>query len=148
MKVIFDLVRDGTQVVYPDDKALFSDTELREDLTPVKVVASYSGGKNLEVYDPQFYPRTPHLGTQITRLAFLNRLTDAEAVSIDLASIGETQEAATVRRVMSKVNAAKFIDLADPDTVNGINYLLSAGLLTAERGNEILTAPVQEKELP
>lgn len=129
-----------------EDPSLFVNAEVH----PTGISCVYKGESGEEVwptYTPP-EPPAPDYGTKITRLAFLNRLTDSEAVAIDLASIGETQEAATVRRVMSKVNAAKFIDLTDPDTVNGINYLISAGLLTAERGNEILTAPVQEKELP
>lgn len=84
----------------------------------------------------------------ITRLAMLNRITDQEAVAIDLASIGSTEQAASIRRFMSKVNAAQFVDLNDPDTINGVQFLVSQGLLTAERGDEILTNPVQPKERP
>lgn len=84
----------------------------------------------------------------ITRLAMLNRITDQEAVAIDLASIGSTQQAASIRRFMSKVNAAQFVDLNDPDTINGVQFLVSQGLLTAERGDEILTNPIRPKERP
>ena len=35
---------------------------------------------------------------RITRLAFVDRFTDAEAVAIDLASIGATVQAASIRR--------------------------------------------------
>ena len=84
---------------------------------------------------------------QITRLAFLSRFTDAEAIAIDLASMGATVEAATFRRYLSKVNAASFIDLNSQDTINGINTLAAVGMLTEERATEILTAPVQQHEL-
>lgn len=86
--------------------------------------------------------------TKITRLAFLERFTDAEAIAIDLASQGATVEAATVRRFMSKVNAATFIDLARQDTIDGVNSLVGYGFLTAERANAILTGAVQAVEIP
>lgn len=85
---------------------------------------------------------------RITRLAFLSRFTDAEAVAIDLASQGATVEAAYMRRYMQKVNAATFIDLANPDTRNGVIALEDAGLLAEARADEILNAPVQQHERP
>jgi|SRR5690554_1418941 len=47
-QVVFDLVRDGALLVYPDDATLFSDTTL--DQVPGRVVAYYSGLMNLEPY--------------------------------------------------------------------------------------------------
>lgn len=85
---------------------------------------------------------------RITRLAFLNRFTDAEAVAIDLASIGATVEAAYMRRYQKKVDNATFIDLNDPDTRNGVIAMEDAGLLADGRANEILNAPVQAGERP
>lgn len=83
---------------------------------------------------------------RITKLAFLDRFTDAEAVQIDLASIGETVQAATVRRYMSKITNATFVDLTRPDTIDGVNGLVALGLLTQGRADEILTAPIQDIE--
>jgi len=85
---------------------------------------------------------------RITRLAFLNRFTDAEAVAIDLASQGATVQAAYMRRYMQRVNAASFIDLADPQTRNGVIALEDADLLADGRADEILNAPVQAGERP
>ena len=99
----------------------------------------YEGGVFLNVEQP---PQT-----QITRLAFLSRFTDEEAIALDLASMGATVEAATFRRYISKVNAASFIDLNNQDTINGVNTLAALGILTEERATEILTAPVQQHEL-
>lgn len=87
-------------------------------------------------------PRPRH----ITRLAFLNRFTDAEAVAIDLASIGATVEAAGLRRYLAKVNAATFIDLDRADTRAGVQALEAGELLAAGRALEILDAPVQDAE--
>jgi hypothetical protein len=98
--------------------------------------------------NPDDYAPAPVVDTKITRLAFLERFTDAEAVQIDLASQGATVEAATMRRFMQKVNAATFIDLSRPDAVGAVNTLVDYGFLTAERASEIITAPIQEIELP
>ena len=85
---------------------------------------------------------------QITRLAFLDRFTDAEAVAIDLASTGATVEAASVRRYLSKVNAATFIDLDRADTRAGVQALEAGGLLGEGRALEIMDAPVEQHERP
>lgn len=84
----------------------------------------------------------------ITQLAFLTRFTDAEAVAIDLASIGATVPAASMRRYLDKVRAATFIDLDRSDTRAGVQALESAGVLAAGRALEILDAPVQPEERP
>ena len=84
--------------------------------------------------------------TKITRLAFLNRFTDAEAIALDLASIGATVQAASIRRYMSKVNAAEFIDLSRTDTRDGVMALESAGLIAEGRGTIILDTPVADSE--
>ena len=85
---------------------------------------------------------------QITRLAFLDRFTDAEAVAIDLASMGATVDAASVRRYLSKVNAATFIDLDRADTRAGVQALEAGGLLVEGRALEIMDAPVEQHERP
>ena len=83
-----------------------------------------------------------------SRKAFLSRFTDAEAIDIDMASMGATREAATVRRYLSKVNAAQHIDLADNETRTGVQALEAAGLLQPGRALVILDAPIEPKELP
>lgn len=83
---------------------------------------------------------------RITRLAFLDRFTDAEAVAIDLASIGATVQAAGLRRYLHKVNSATHIDLARADLQAGVQALEAAGLLAAGRAEQILTAPITDIE--
>ncbi len=90
----------------------------------------------------------PPQAGKLSRLAFLSRFTDDEAIDIDLASIGATREAAAVRRYLSKVNAAQFIDLQDADTRAGVQALEVAGLIAAGRATAILDAPIQARELP
>lgn len=83
----------------------------------------------------------------ITRLAFLQRFDDSEAVAIDLASMGATPQAAGMRRYMQLVNAATYIDLDRPDTRAGVIALEAAGLLAAGRALEILDAPMAASEI-
>lgn len=93
--------------------------------------------------------------TKLTRLAFLNRFTDAEAVVIDLASIddptGTQQERtgqASIRRYLNKINAATFVDVARDDTIAGVNALESLGLLASGRADEILSTTIDSDERP
>ena len=91
---------------------------------------------------------TPLPDRAITRLAFLDRFADEEAIAIDLASQGATVQAAAMRQYMSKVDAATFIDLDRPDTRAGVQALEAAGLLIEGRALEILDAPVLDHERP
>lgn len=84
----------------------------------------------------------------VSNKAFLSRFTDDEAIDIDLASIGATRVAATVRRYLSKVNAAQHIDLAEDETRTGVQALEAAGLLKPGRALVILDTPIEPKELP
>ena len=101
-----------------------------------------------EYFGPAVQPEPPTVpeDRKITRLAFLNRFTDAEAIALDLASIGTTIEAASIRRYMQKVNAATFIDLSRDDTIAGVRQLETVGLIGAGRADQILEAPITELE--
>lgn len=87
-------------------------------------------------------PVAPPVVRHITRLAFLTRFTDGEAIAIDLASQGATVQAAAMRRYTTKVNASTYIDLDRADTRAGVIALEAAGLLAAGRALVILDAPV------
>lgn len=91
-------------------------------------------------------PVAPAPVRRITRLAFLSRFSDAEAIDIDLASIGATEPAAALRRYQAKVSAALWIDLDRADTRAGVQALETAGLLGTGRALEILDAPVTDAE--
>lgn len=84
---------------------------------------------------------------RISRLAFLSRFTDTEAVGIDLASQGATVQAASMRRYTNKVNAAEFIDLNRPDTRVGVQTLEAVGLIGAGRAAAILDTPPTDQEV-
>ena len=89
----------------------------------------------------------PAAFTKITQLAFLNRFLDDEAVDIDLASIGNTREAALLRRYLQKVNAATYIDLARQDLAEDLQKLVNFNLLTQERVDQIISNPIQDHEV-
>lgn len=93
----------------------------------------------------QWQPNIP-TQTRVTQLAFINRFTDDEAVDIDLASIGNTREAALLRRYLQKVNAATYIDLTRPDLAEDLQKLVQFGILTQERVEVILSSPIQPHE--
>ena len=84
--------------------------------------------------------------TRLTVLQFRQRFTLAEKAAIELAAIDtpaaaieQRQQAAMLRAVLADQAAAAFIDLADPGTVEGVQLLVQAGLLTEPRGAEVLT---------
>jgi hypothetical protein len=91
-------------------------------------------------------------GSKITKRAFLVRI-DPEMAAIDLASIdnpaGATAERmgqANLRKFMRYVENSSFIDLATTLVSEGLNALVSAGLLSAARLNEVINTPVTATE--
>jgi hypothetical protein len=131
-------------------------TQHHEPLNSAEVVAITSFDADLigqrwnpdaQAFEPAPPPAEP-TERNVSRKAFLSRFTDAEAIDIDLASIGPTREAATVRRYLSKVNAAQHIDLADNETRTGVQALEAGGLLQPGRALAILDAPIEPKEVP
>lgn len=86
---------------------------------------------------------------RITVLAFRNRFTQEEKISIDLASIDnptaplETRVlSASLRVALADLATATFIDLSDPRTIAIIQALAQNNIITAERGDEILNTPI------
>ena len=131
-------------------------TQHHEPLNSAEVVAITSFDADLigqrwnpdaQAFEPAPPPAEP-TERNVSRKAFLSRFTDAEAIDIDLASIGPTRKAATVRRYLSKVNAAQHIDLADNETRTGVQALEAGGLLQPGRALAILDAPIEPKEVP
>lgn len=72
---------------------------------------------------------------ELTRLEFRNRFKIEE-----LALIYQKIDAGdiTLRVIMDNFNVASYINVKDPLTLSGINYLISIGVLTQERANEVL----------
>lgn len=72
--------------------------------------------------------------TRFSSLEFLERFTDAEQLSVVTATLASPQ----VKLWYDKLLAAEYIDLADPRTASGIDALIAAGLIDAERKAELL----------
>lgn len=87
----------------------------------------------------------------ITKLAFRNRFTQSEKVSIEIAaldvptaSLPQRALAAALRANQQDLAVAQYIDLNRPDTRAGVQQLEAAGLLAAGRAAVILdTAPAE-----
>ena len=84
----------------------------------------------------------------ITKLAFQNRFTDAEFMSI-LAYADNTAApyCYAIRMLLTKQQNSTFIDLTRADTIRGMGLLVLTGLLTPERSAEILTTAPTAVEL-
>ena len=79
----------------------------------------------------------------ITKIALLNRMTDAEFIGI----INAAKTDAEVELWKTRFDNATTIDLADGSrVVAGFPMLVTKGLLTQERATVILTAPIQPNE--
>ena len=81
-------------------------------------------------------PSSPAPLKQFTSLEFLDLFTDEEQLAVATAAM----QSAQVKLWYDRTLAASFITLADPRTEAGLNALVTAGLLTAERKAEIVAA--------
>ncbi|MDO9711039.1 hypothetical protein [Paracraurococcus lichenis] len=83
----------------------------------------------------QQYPAGWHFPkTRLTGLEFMNRLSTEESAAIATAA----QSNASVLVWLLKLSAATYVDLTDQQTIEGVNAIKAAGLLTADRAAELL----------
>lgn len=75
-----------------------------------------------------------YLVTQITKLAFLNRLTSDERIGIRAAAA----QSPAIADYMAMLDAAQDVDLTDARTIGGVQALEAAGLVGEGRAAEIL----------
>ncbi|MBS0501119.1 MAG: hypothetical protein JSR74_12450 [Proteobacteria bacterium] len=94
------------------------------------------------------------LPPRITRRAFRDRFTMAEKAAIEFAALDDAaapmaqrQQAAMLRALLADQAAARFIDLEDASTRQGVQLLEQATLLAPGRADAILGAPVLPEEL-
>jgi hypothetical protein len=80
----------------------------------------------------------------ITKLAMIDRFAESEYEGVLIAANTDIQ----VQGWLDRFAAANQIDLNNDRTISGIDLLVSKDLLTEERGQEILTNPVQPNERP
>lgn len=101
---------------------------------------SYDGANFAPPPPPPVIP----LPNVITKLAMIDRFTEAEYEGVLTAAKSDVQ----VQGWMDRFSSANQVNLDDSRTINGIQTLVSKNLLTAQRGQEILTDPVQPNERP
>lgn len=104
--------------------------------------------------DPLIPDVVAPLKRRITRLAFLNRFTINEQITLEIVSVDnptatqqQRQLEAMLRVFIRNVNSATYIDLDRPDVIQGVNNLATYGLITTIRASEILNNPVSEEEV-
>lgn len=91
----------------------------------------------------------------ITQFAFRQRMTQAERIAIEFASLDDPsasmavrQQAAALRVGMGDLAQAQYVDLDHPEVVAALSMLEAAGLIAEGRAEEIRGAPVAEAERP
>lgn len=91
----------------------------------------------------------------VSVLGFRRRFTPTEKAAIEWAAVdrpdqpqAQRMQAAALRATLADQAAATFINLDDPDTVQGVQGLEALGILAPGRSAEILTAPIQPEDLP
>lgn len=91
----------------------------------------------------------------ISKLAFRNRLTQAEKVAFEMAQADEPAATANVRqmaaglRVMEKdLAAGQYVDLNGAATQTGLHQLEALGILGTGRADEIIWGDIAPGELP
>lgn len=83
----------------------------------------------LDAHDPDTPPRVRILSPREFRQLFTDAELDAILDSSDT----------FVRRLIAKLYTSDAIELDDPEVQAGVNHLVTLGLLTAERGSEVLS---------
>jgi hypothetical protein len=78
--------------------------------------------------------------TRFSRLAFRSRFTLQELVTIEAARLSNPSITvrATLQVLTDNLMAAELVDITDERTILGVETLVSMGLLTQDRANEIL----------
>jgi len=151
-KVTFPLSTDSNnQVIYPDDKSLFKNAIVDGD----KIISDYYGKLELTEYTE---PTKPNW---LPTYHFFKRFPDTAQMVIF--SVGDSdvmagltmEQRMVFRTFISKINAlpsrqtddgdyAQMIDLNDPDTINGVNYIST---VTWNGNTEPLISPEQAQEI-
>jgi hypothetical protein len=106
-------------------------------------------------YHAEWFPDDPAPGPmKITQLAFRSRFTQAEKITIELASIdvpdgqmASRQASAQMRVWLADIEAAQFIDLNYQATRDGVRALEDYGLIAVGRATQILDTPPTADEV-
>jgi hypothetical protein len=87
-------------------------------------------------------PPPPPPKTTFTKFGFRSRFTSDELLAVDNFANNSTltaEQKAALTTITKNFDAAQNIDLTNAATIQGVDYLATAGLITADRANQILT---------
>ena len=85
---------------------------------------------------------------KITKLGLRQRFTFTELCSITAASQStNTSVSIPVQVLLNNLAVATYIDLNRSDTIGGMGLLVSVGVITSDRANAILSAPMSSAEI-
>lgn len=129
------------------------------DMVPLQTFDDTLAGMRYLPASRTFEPVPPAGPAPVTRRistwAFRRRFTAAERACIEWAAVDraddtppQRQQAAALRSRLKDQESAAFIDLDDPDVAEGAHGMEALGLIGAGRALQILTSPIEPKELP
>ncbi len=135
-RVQFSIQKNGNRLVYPDDIGLFANVEIVDGM----VVADYAGTLPLEDHASSV-PNTA-ASVCISKFAFRSLLTFDERLAVDNYNYNDTlslEQKQYLRTIITDFEMADEIDLLLADTISGVTYLETVGLIDAGRSAEILS---------
>ena len=138
--VVRDIATEPLEGYLPAPSKSTSTLALRYALQDGKAVERFPGKTDEEVLaliaaeQPAQVQEGPAPAKIITKLAFMNRFTMEELAAIYTAAKSEV----LVEVFLDKLKMAEYVDVADPQTIAGLQALAASGLLTEARVQEIL----------
>ena len=128
-----------TNMIVADDSYNPPDSiEITESTGTPNIGWSYVNG----VFTPPPPPPPPPPKTVFTKFEFRSRFTFNELVAVDnFAANGAltADQKAALTTITKNFDAAGSIDLTNQTTIQGVDYLATAGIITADRAKQILT---------
>lgn len=118
------------------------DGSVRNIIAEQAFVDQYYPGRWVFV-EPEVQPALVAPHPPITRLAMIDRFSDAEYTGILTAAKTDVE----VQGWLDRLRAISKVDLTEPRNVSWVNVLVSKNLLTQPRADAILTDPVQPEEI-
>ena len=124
-----------------DNNIVDSTTEgdFYESPTDPKVIvvdeSTYTSIRPGDIYNGDgTFTHVPRQRTQLTVLEFRHQFTMTEKQALYAAA--ETDS--VVKMILDDLAVASYVETTDQDTIDSVNYLASAGIITASRATEIL----------
>ena len=129
-------------IISADESTPISSDMIRVDnITPEPGIGwTYENGKFTPPPSPP-PPPPPPPQTVFTKFGFRSRFTFSELVAVDNFADNSTLTAdqkAALTTITKSFDAAQEIDITNQATIQGVNYLATCGLITAERAAQIL----------